>query len=72
MMPESWTVARLWWELTKMVLSGRGGYEAGAVVEEVADAAALDGIHLGVTECHWVGGEDRYATLVIEPTVSDG
>lgn len=65
-----WTVMRTWWELTKLVLAGRGRYEFNVYVygEGISDAverelsrAVLVPYHLG-----WEGGDDRYATLAVE------
>lgn len=63
-----WNVARTWWELTKLVIAGRGGYEMNAVFnfgDDDADPWAHRRVwmpyHLG-----WVAGEGRYATLCFD------
>jgi hypothetical protein len=65
---KGWNVWRLWWELTKLVLTGRGGYSVGVLLDlpdELSDVVNRN--DYGVTCLHWVGGEDRFVVLNAEP-----
>jgi hypothetical protein len=63
---------RLWIELTKMVLSGRGGYSVQTVLNNPYDwkdqhVRAVEVVSWHVANLDWVGGEDRFTVLVCEP-----
>jgi hypothetical protein len=63
-----WTVGRTWWELTKLVLAGRGGYRLVLCVEALPEAAQ-DAFDLDDWEpvrlvCD---GCDRFALLTGDP-----
>lgn len=60
-----WNVRRTWWELTKLVLTGKGSYEMNAFLDlvdedtpETIQSRTWMPYHLD-----WQGGTDRYATL---------
>ena len=63
-----WTVFRTWWELTKLVAAGRGGYEFNVFVHGMPEAAdrELSRVVLQPYHLDWQGGDDRYVTLAVE------
>jgi hypothetical protein len=67
------TVLRLWWEMTKLVLTGAARWPVGVYLtnNHLAYDAKLDVVNNAanwyVTTLNWVGGEDRYVTLDAEP-----
>jgi len=64
---KTWNVRKTWWELTKLVLAGRGGYELNAVFndDDEADPWAHQRLWMPY-HLDWVGGGDRYATLCFD------
>jgi hypothetical protein len=64
-----WTVARTWWELTKLVLARRGGYDLYLRVDDLSDDAQgeFNGANWAAYHLDWVGGGDRFAILSAEP-----
>lgn len=67
-MSANWDVRKLWWELTKLVLTGRARYDVYANVEgfhgDLAEQLTRD--ELVFNNLEWVGGEDRFVLLNIE------
>lgn len=63
------TVRALWWELTKLVFTGRGGYELSVWSDQLPrNAEYVFGKATWTAEdISWVGGDDRFATLIIGP-----
>lgn len=69
----------LWWELTKLVLAGKGRYECGVVLSSVdrtgGSAFERDDPVVGKTRranwyptyVDWHGGDDRFAVIMAEP-----
>lgn len=64
-----WSVRRTWWELTKLVLTRRGGYDLYVHVDDLSgDAQAeFNDANWQAYYLDWVGGGDRYAVLSAEP-----
>jgi len=64
----AWNVRRTWWELTKLVLAGRGGWEMNGVFHLVAEDTAdtLQARNWRPYHIDWIGGDDRYATLCFD------
>ena len=64
-----WNVRRAWWELTKLVLARRGGYDLYVHVDDLSSDAQNEFNDASWAAYHldWVGGGDRYAVLSAEP-----
>lgn len=68
-------VFRLWLALTRMVLTGRGGYPIGAVINNPYDSddPHVDAIQMvanwQVIDLTWADDQDRFAVLGCEPDV---
>lgn len=72
-------VSRLWWELTKLVLTGRGRYTTGIVLANPDRSTGIprerhdpvirqfDTTHWRVTDVDWCGYRDRFVLLTGEP-----
>jgi hypothetical protein len=69
------TVFRLWLALTRMVLTGRGRYPIGAVINNSYDdrdrhvTAVQSAANWQVNDLFWEDGNDRFAVLSCEPDV---
>jgi hypothetical protein len=57
------SVWRLWLQLTRMVLAGRGGYKTYVYVD---DMSAFKHTNFEVVHTTWVGGGDQYLTIAAE------
>lgn len=74
-MPEAkaWNVRRTWWEFTKLILAGRGGYDVHVFVRGLSDAARAEFEAEDWRACHlsWTDSRDHFAVLYAEMEVPD-
>lgn len=66
-----WNVRRVWWELTKLVLAGRGGYALFVSMDDELSEPAqdeFDAISWAASRLDSVGGEDRFVNILVEPS----
>lgn len=60
-----WNVRKTWWEFTKLVLTGRGGYEVYVHLNYLPDGVrqVVEGENWLPVDLGWVGADDRFAVL---------
>jgi len=70
-MPEvkGWNVRRMWWELTKLLFRGIGGYNVYFRVNDLSDEAQedYDSENWGPVDLHWTDDRDHFVVVNAEP-----
>jgi hypothetical protein len=64
---KAWSVGRLWWEFTKLLLAGRGGYEVNLFLrlDDFPDDVrqAVERENWLPVDLSWVGADDRFVVI---------